>query len=123
MRFVLNREPKDNSPLARWIRVPGLPQRPLTTDTQHAHGGLVQLDEHAIVDLPQAKQLQNLFNLEYRVEGCNYERFKTSTAREGVLMAARIGIMVYVLTITLGETWLIPRIRITKANLGSPATW
>ena len=69
--------------------MPGLPQRPLTADTQHAHGGLVQLDEHAIVDLPQTKQLQNLPNLEYRVEECNYEAVKSSTARKGVLMAAK----------------------------------
>ena len=48
--------------------MPSLPQRPLTADTQHAHGGLVQLDEHAVVDLSQTKQLQNLPNLEYRVE-------------------------------------------------------
>ena len=69
--------------------MPGLPQRPLTADTQHAHGGLVQLDEHAIVDLPQTKQLQNLPNLEYRVEECNYEAINSSTARKGVLMAAK----------------------------------
>merc|ERR1712003_47911 len=33
------------------------------TDPEHVDGGLVQLDEHAVVDLPQAEQLQNLADL------------------------------------------------------------
>ena len=37
--------------------------RPLTTDAEHVDGSLVQLDEHAVVDLPQSEQLQNLLHL------------------------------------------------------------
>ena len=37
--------------------------RPLTTDAEHVDGSLVQLDEHAVVDLPQTEQLQNLLHL------------------------------------------------------------
>ena len=37
--------------------------RPLTTDAEHVDGSLVQLDEHAVVDLPQTEQLQNLLDL------------------------------------------------------------
>ena len=37
--------------------------RPLTTDPQHRDGGLVQLDEDAVVDLPQTEQLQHLLHL------------------------------------------------------------
>ena len=36
---------------------------PLTTDAEHVDGSLVQLDEHAVVDLPQTEQLQNLLHL------------------------------------------------------------
>ena len=31
--------------------------------SQHAEGGLVELDKHSVVDLPQAKELQYLPNL------------------------------------------------------------
>ena len=37
--------------------------RPLTTDPQHRDGGLVQLDEDAVVDLPQTEELQHLLHL------------------------------------------------------------
>ena len=37
--------------------------RPLTTDTEHVLGGLVDLDEHAVVDLPQSQQLEDLLDL------------------------------------------------------------
>merc|ERR1712156_610253 len=33
------------------------------TDAEHVDGSLVQLDEHAVVDLPQTEQLQNLLHL------------------------------------------------------------
>jgi len=44
-------------------RVRQMEVRPLTTDSQHVDSCLVQLDEHAIVDLPQSEQLQNLLDL------------------------------------------------------------
>ena len=37
--------------------------RPLTTDTEHVLGGLVDLDEHPVVDLPQSQQLEDLLDL------------------------------------------------------------
>ena len=37
--------------------------RPLTTDTEHVLGGLVDLDEHPVVDLPQSEQLEDLLDL------------------------------------------------------------
>merc|ERR1719184_135312 len=33
------------------------------TDPEHVDGGLVQLDEHAVVDLPQPEQLEDLLHL------------------------------------------------------------
>ena len=35
----------------------------LTTDPKHSDGGLVELDENAVVDLPQAEQLKHLLHL------------------------------------------------------------
>ena len=35
----------------------------LTADPQHRDGGLVELDEDAVVDLAQAEQLQHLLDL------------------------------------------------------------
>ena len=35
----------------------------LTTDPKHRDGGLVELDEDAVVDLAQAEQLQHLLDL------------------------------------------------------------
>jgi len=35
----------------------------LTTDPEHVDSGLVQLDENAVVDLPQPEQLENLLHL------------------------------------------------------------
>ena len=37
--------------------------RPLTADPQHVDGRLVQLDEDAVVDLPQSEELQHLLHL------------------------------------------------------------
>lgn len=37
--------------------------RPLTTDSEHVLGGLVDLDEDSVVDLPQSEQLENLLDL------------------------------------------------------------
>ena len=37
--------------------------RPLTADPEHVGGGLVHLDEHSVVDLPQSEELQNLPDL------------------------------------------------------------
>jgi len=37
--------------------------RPLTADSEHVHGGLVQLDEDTVVDLPQTEQLEDLLDL------------------------------------------------------------
>jgi len=37
--------------------------RPLTADSQHVDGGLVQLNEDTIVDLPQTEQLEDLLDL------------------------------------------------------------
>lgn len=40
-------------------------------DAQHIHGGLVETDEHAVVDLPQSEQLQHFAHL--------YARFTVNT--------------------------------------------
>ena len=37
--------------------------RPLTADSEHVHGGLVQLDEDTVVDLSQTEQLEDLLDL------------------------------------------------------------
>ena len=37
--------------------------RPLTGNPEHVLGGLVHLDEHSVVDLPQSEQLQHLPHL------------------------------------------------------------
>ena len=57
--------------------------RPLTTDAEHVDGSLVQLDEHAVVDLPQTEQLQNLLHLGGHLRNkalrkvCPHHHFKT----------------------------------------------
>ena len=37
--------------------------RPLTANAEHADGGLVQLNEHAIVDLAKSEKLEHLSDL------------------------------------------------------------
>ena len=52
--------PCDNSMLTNvWTEC----SRPLTTDSEHVLGGLVDLDEDSVVDLPQSEQLKNLLDL------------------------------------------------------------
>jgi len=52
--------PYDNSMLTKdWTEC----SRPLTTDSEHVLGGLVDLDEDSVVDLPQSEQLKNLLDL------------------------------------------------------------
>ena len=52
--------PCDNSVLTKdWTEC----SRPLTTDSEHVLGGLVDLDEDSVVDLPQSEQLENLLDL------------------------------------------------------------
>jgi len=52
--------PCDNSMLTNdWTEC----SRPLTTDLEHVLGGLVDLDEDSVVDLPQSEQLKNLLDL------------------------------------------------------------
>merc|ERR1711931_435629 len=57
----------DKSPLVDkfpdGLEVRGSPGDVRLTDPEHVDGGLVQLDEHAVVDLPQAEQLENLLHL------------------------------------------------------------
>ena len=45
-----------------------------TTDPEHGDGGLVQLDEDTVVDLPQTEQLQDLLHL-----GRNLKEYKVLT--------------------------------------------
>ena len=52
--------PCDNSMLTNdWTEC----SRPLTTDSEHVLGSLVDLDEDSIVNLPQSEQLENLLDL------------------------------------------------------------
>ena len=53
--------------------------RPLTTDAEHVDGSLVQLDEHAVVDLPQTEQLQNLLHLGGHLQNIVLEMCDIST--------------------------------------------
>ena len=58
LRAQLNAK-HDNPMLAGNAKRPDL-FRPLTADTEHIDGSLVELDENTIVNLPQAEQLKNL---------------------------------------------------------------
>merc|ERR1719397_2105905 len=49
-------------PSTRSLEVMGV-RLPLTTDPEHVDGGLVQPDEHSVVDLPQPEQLEDLLHL------------------------------------------------------------
>jgi len=49
--------------LTNGLQVGSSPGDVRLTDPEHVDGGLVQLDEHAIVDLPQPEQLENLLHL------------------------------------------------------------
>lgn len=81
-------------------------------NAQHVDGRLVQLHEHAVIDLSQAQQLQDLIRVTIKaLVSLNSVNFETQTrgARKLTLRG-------------FGDRPLIPRMRTTKASFGCAST-